>query len=107
MASSFLGGFAVPARIPMTEKQRAALLALPDTEEAVVQHHSLDAADLAAIADARTPETRLGYALQLCCLHYPGRHLRKGELLPRSEEHTSELQSLMRISYAVFCLKKK
>src|SRR3546814_1632559 len=26
---------------------------------------------------------------------------------PRSEEHTSELQSLMRISYAVFCLKKK
>src|SRR3546814_9439393 len=33
-------------------------------------------------------------------------HLRN--LLPgRSEEHTSELQSLMRISYAVFCLKKK
>src|SRR3546814_1015372 len=28
-------------------------------------------------------------------------------LLVRSEEHTSELQSLMRISYAVFCLKKK
>src|SRR3546814_1590099 len=30
----------------------------------------------------------------------PGQHV-------RSEEHTSELQSLMRISYAVFCLKKK
>src|SRR3546814_10578882 len=29
------------------------------------------------------------------------------EQLTRSEEHTSELQSLMRISYAVFCLKKK
>src|SRR3546814_5570650 len=28
-------------------------------------------------------------------------------LKPRSEEHTSELQSLMRISYAVFCLTKK
>src|SRR3546814_1914353 len=28
-------------------------------------------------------------------------------IVPRSEEHTSELQSLMRISYAVFCLKKK
>src|SRR3546814_5045164 len=27
--------------------------------------------------------------------------------IPRSEEHTSELQSLMRISYAVFCLKKQ
>src|SRR3546814_7012736 len=33
-----------------------------------------------------------------------GRALLLGE---RSEEHTSELQSLMRISYAVFCLKKK
>src|SRR3546814_5764054 len=33
----------------------------------------------------------------------PGPH----PLLPRSEEHTSELQSLMRISYAGFCLKKK
>src|SRR3546814_2815606 len=32
-----------------------------------------------------------------------GRQCRRG----RSEEHTSELQSLMRISYAVFCLKKK
>src|SRR3546814_3929013 len=29
------------------------------------------------------------------------------EIGPRSEEHTSELQSLMRISYAVLCLKKK
>src|SRR3546814_3948595 len=32
---------------------------------------------------------------------------RHPELVSRSEEHTSELQSLMRISYAVFCLKKK
>src|SRR3546814_5107840 len=33
--------------------------------------------------------------------------LEKGLLNARSEEHTSELQSLMRITYAVFCLKKK
>src|SRR3546814_9061176 len=31
----------------------------------------------------------------------------RGDEVTRSEEHTSELQSLMRISYAVFCLKKK
>src|SRR3546814_7358450 len=40
-----------------------------------------------------------------------GRHIARGRYadvqLRRSEEHTSELQSLMRISYAVFCLKKK
>src|SRR3546814_4229758 len=33
--------------------------------------------------------------------------LRRSVASARSEEHTSELQSLMRISYAVFCLKKK
>src|SRR3546814_9652107 len=33
--------------------------------------------------------------------------IRRSRVRPRSEEHTSELQSLMRISYAVFCLKKK
>src|SRR3546814_1519372 len=41
---------------------------------------------------------------------HPGRARRRRHArrpLGRSEEHTSELQSLMRISYAVFCLKKK
>src|SRR3546814_7303827 len=38
----------------------------------------------------------------------PSRYLRgEDSLLSRSEEQTSELQSIMRISYAVFCLKKK
>src|SRR3546814_2286552 len=36
----------------------------------------------------------------------PGKRA-KGKTASRSEEHTSELQSLMRISYAVFCLKNK
>jgi TnpA family transposase len=72
----------MPARVPMTTAQRDALLALPDAEELLVRHHSLDERDLAAVNAARTPETRLGYALQLCCLRYPGRHLRRGEVLP-------------------------
>src|SRR3546814_2587866 len=38
-------------------------------------------------------------------MRFPSRAAMRPE--PRSEEHTSELQSLMRISYAVFCLKKK
>src|SRR3546814_3561892 len=36
-----------------------------------------------------------------------GAELHRDRFLGRSEEHTSELQSLMRLSYAVFCLKKK
>src|SRR3546814_5923034 len=38
--------------------------------------------------------------MRLCCLH-------QRVTISRSEEHTSELQSLMRNSYAVFCLKQK
>src|SRR3546814_4745941 len=45
-----------------------------------------------------------------CFIEEQGRQLWRSRFRPappRSEEHTSELQSLMRISYAVFCLKKK
>src|SRR3546814_10807588 len=50
-------------------------------------------------AVAQQAENVVGQAFKVC--------LRKSRLRYRSEEHTSELQSLMRISYAVFCLKKK
>src|SRR3546814_1403934 len=42
-----------------------------------------------------------------CGLFLRGVQRKDGAAILRSEEHTSELQSLMRISYAVFCLKKK
>src|SRR3546814_11317272 len=51
------------------------------------------------------PEIVLGS--QEAFLDGPAQACGSGQLLERSEEHTSELQSLMRISYAVFCLKKK
>src|SRR3546814_6518176 len=64
---------------------------------------------------ARTLGARAVFARGLRCLRrMGGMGLRKrqqgnacGQNRRRSEEHTSELQSLMRISYAVFCLKKK
>src|SRR3546814_9016851 len=46
-----------------------------------------------------------GEGMKLVSITVDGRAL--GEKEYRSEEHTSELQSLMRISYAVFCLQKK
>lgn len=72
----------MPARIPMTQRQRSELLALPTTEEEVVRHYSLSDHDLASIAKSRSSANRLGYALQLCCLRFPGRYLRRDELLP-------------------------
>src|SRR3546814_2024056 len=49
-------------------------------------------------------EQPFGHQAQAGGLHLGNVFLFQGD---RSEEHTSELQSLMRISYAVFCLKKK
>src|SRR3546814_3304624 len=53
--------------------------------------------------------TRSAGKIHRTCDASPHDHARDTRLesLLRSEEHTSELQSLMRISYAVFCLKKK
>src|SRR3546814_2403118 len=45
--------------------------------------------------------------LDVGALNRPTGHVSPSYTPARSEEHTSELQSLMRISYAVFCLKKK
>src|SRR3546814_5620978 len=63
----------------------------------------------------RLPRLRSGKSAARAVPRDPARHVRPElacddpvrEVRPRSEEHTSELQSLMRISYAVFCLKKK
>src|SRR3546814_1137193 len=64
--------------------------------------------------DTLFPYTTLFRSLRLACMHEV--KIEQGQVWSskpyvftphRSEEHTSELQSLMRISYAVFCLKKK
>src|SRR3546814_8674973 len=64
------------------------------------------------VAAARSSSPLSGVGLSRCALgkRKARNHLWRGRnnsLKGRSEEHTSELQSLMRISYAVFCLKKK
>src|SRR3546814_9167149 len=48
-----------------------------------------------------------GLVVEAAGPHRRRRHVGDHDVRLRSEEHTSELQSLMRISYAVFCLKKK
>src|SRR3546814_1444382 len=68
---------------------------------------SSDAAVICALPLLRKPGSRANQvaaaAIASAGTNSHGRDFREN----RSEEHTSELQSLMRISYAVFCLKKK
>src|SRR3546814_7884035 len=61
-------------------------------------YEALIVADM--VRPARMADAEAYDAMVIGCFYDPG-------LEDRSEEHTSELQSLMRISYAVFCLKKK
>src|SRR3546814_5038836 len=65
----------------------------------------LEAPDKVTLVDEPDRRRDLGGGLSL--RQQAARDLQAPARQVRSEEHTSELQSLMRISYAVFCLKKK
>ena len=72
----------MPRRHALTAAQLENLLALPTEEESLVRYWTLSATDLAEIGRRRRDRNRLGFALQLCALRYPGRLLRPGELIP-------------------------
>lgn len=69
----------MPRRRVLTTTQLDSLLALPSGEGDLIRHYTLSPDDLAVIARRRRPHNRLGFALQLCALRYPGRLIRPGE----------------------------
>src|SRR3546814_6071930 len=69
------------------------------------KHHTLPP-DLRPALDRRARNFAVAPRARWAAVR-PASRRRVGRHRARSEEHTSELQSLMRISYAVFCLKKK
>lgn len=69
-------------RTILTERQRNALFALPTDEPSLLKHYTLADDDLEYIRERRRPENKLGFALQLCALRYPGRLLSPGEVIP-------------------------
>src|SRR3546814_9021261 len=72
---------------------------LPAYDQCMKASHAfnlLDARGVISVTERQAYIGRVRALAKACC-----------EAWVRSEEHTSELQSLMRISYAVFCLKKK
>ena len=71
-------------RQQLTEAQITALLDPPTDQRELVRHYTLTAADLAAIRRCRGDHNRLGYALMLCYLRYPGRPLKARERPPRT-----------------------
>src|SRR5580704_3103196 len=71
-------------RQQLSEAQNTALLDPPTDQRELGRHYTLFAADLVAIRRCRGDHNRLGHALMLCYLRYPGRPLRGGERPPDS-----------------------
>ena len=70
-------------RQQLTEAQISALFDPPTDQRELVRYYTLSAADVAAIRRCRGDHNRLGHALVLCYLRYPGRPLKAGERPPR------------------------
>ena len=69
-------------RTVLTGRQRSALFSLPQHEADLLRHYTLSDEDLQHIEARRRPRNKLGFALQLCVLRYPGRLLAPGEFIP-------------------------
>src|SRR3546814_4165175 len=89
--------------LTVRENVRLALLDLPPAEQDARIAEAIEDVGLTAFIDAFPRQLSGGMAQRTAI----ARALVRRPSILRSEEHTSELQSLMRISYAVFCLKKK
>ena len=73
----------MPRRRILTDRQRSALLDLPTDEATLLEVYTLADDDLEHIRQRRRSHNKLGFALQLCALRYPGRVLAPGEVIPK------------------------
>lgn len=70
-------------RTVLTTKQYAKLLGLPSDEVIMRQHYVLSDEDIKHIKQQRKSSNRLGYAIQLCALRFPGRYISSHETIPK------------------------
>ena len=66
----------------LTTRQEEAIFGLPRDRALLMQYYTLAVDDLKLIARKRRAHNKLGFALQLCALRYPGRWLEVGEFIP-------------------------
>src|SRR3546814_4564404 len=96
------GGLRSDVSVGAGDKGRVSTFCGRESDETFVSVVSIGGGRTASPATGAMLPARLHSDVQI----FRNRH-HESRRLQRSEEHTSELQSLMRISYAVFCLKKK
>ena len=62
----------MPRRSILSAAERESLLALPDTQDELIRHYTFSESDLSLIRQRRGEANRLGVAVQLCLLRFPG-----------------------------------
>lgn len=77
----------MPRRPILSDTERDSLLVLPESQEDLIQQYSFADPDLALIRQRRGVGNRLGFAVQMCLLRYPGYALASDTRLPDSVIH--------------------
>lgn len=72
----------MPRRSLLSDTERDSLLVLPESQDDLIQQYSFTDADLALIRQRRGAANRLGFAVQMCLLRYPGYALASDTMLP-------------------------
>ncbi|CZT26456.1 hypothetical protein PCPL58_p6020 (plasmid) [Pseudomonas cerasi] len=62
----------MPRRLILSASERDTLLALPDSQDDLIRYYTFNESDLSLIRQRRGDANRLGFAIQLCLLRYPG-----------------------------------
>ena len=62
----------MPRRSILSATERDSLLALPDAKDELIRQYTFNETDLSIIRQRRGPANRLGFAIQLCYLRFPG-----------------------------------
>ena len=81
----------MPRRGLLTPAERESLLTIPSTEAERIRHYTLNRADLGFIRQHRWDYNRLGVAIQLCYLRFPGRVLARGEMVAAQLKTTAAM----------------
>ena len=72
----------MPRRLILSATERGTLLALPESQDDLIRYYTFNDSDLSLIRQRRGDANRLGFAVQLCLLRYPGYALGTDSELP-------------------------
>ena len=73
----------MPRRSILTTSEKDSLVAIPESEEELIRYYTLSETDLSIIRQHRGAANRLGFAVQLCCMRYPGIAISTEQSLPQ------------------------